>query len=135
LKAANGRNALAVAVGRYCNDVKQAYPQNSPEEDRWLDGEAQGDEERIRRTLASPELGRRKAKYFTDACATLSVALEREPDHSRYFVGLAYTFVMFTTDAEYFARTNRVDPERLSFGSILHLTTESLLIAALAAEK
>jgi hypothetical protein len=135
LKAETGRKSLALAVGRYCNDVKQAYPQNSPEEDRWLDGEAQGDEERIKRALSSPEMGRRQAKLFTDSCALLSSALEREPDRSRHFVALAYTFFVFTTDAEFFARKNRVDPERLGFDTVLRFTTESLLLAALSTEK
>jgi hypothetical protein len=135
LETAAGRKTLGLAVRGYCDDVRRVYPQNSPQEDFWLDGEIRGSGERFSRVLASPEWGRRQAKLFTEGCAMWSAALEKGPDRSRYFVGLAYQFVRFATDAEFFAKKNGIDPGLLGIPPTLRFATEALLAAALNAEK
>lgn len=130
---AEGRSQLVVAVREYCVEVEQDYPKNSPSEDQWLAGEIQGGGERVTRAIASPEMGRRMAASFTEDCATWSNAMERNPDNARNYVGLAHTFVRFMGDAEYFASKNGLDPERYAFGTALHATVETLLMAALIA--
>jgi hypothetical protein len=111
--------------------VKLAYPQNSPAEDQWLDAEIKGSNERVMRALASAEMGRRQARYFTTACSNWTAQLAKVPDTWRSYVALAYAFLRFAGDAEFFAPKNNVDGGALAFGLAPRNAAEALLVAAM----
>jgi hypothetical protein len=87
------------------------------------------------RAAGSAEWGRRQAKIFTDQCALWIAEYEKTPDKSRTYVGLAYTFLRFSGDAEAYAAKNNVDTVQWGFPVVPRLATEGLLIAALLASR
>ena len=126
------RSALVAAVAAYCTDIERAFPQNSPAEDQWLTAEVDAGGERLMRAVRSAEWGRRQAKNFTTACATWTAVFNTPGNSARGLTGLAHTFVRFSEDSAFYARANNLDPERLGLPCMLRMTTESLLVAALA---
>ena len=126
-----GRTALAVAAKAYCDEVSSIYPRNSPKEDEWLSSEVRAGGERMLRATRSAEWGREQVQIFVDGCANWSASLSRAPDQSRSFAGLAYTFIRFSGDAEFYAPKNQIDPDRFGFGVVPRMATEGLILAAI----
>ncbi len=135
LKSPERRQSLAAKVKAYCEEIEDVYPRNSPAEEQWLDNEIKSGGDRVSRVLSSPEFGRRQAKLFTDGCMQWSLALEEHSDRSRYYVGLAYVFLKFSTDAEFLAKKNALNPENFGLSYIPRSVAEALLLAALLSEK
>lgn len=135
LKTSSGRSALASAAKAYCGELERDYPRNSPAEDQWLSAETRGSSERAMRAINSPEMGRRMAARFIEDCAALSQAVLAAPDSARPSAALAYTFVRYMGDAEFFAAKNGIDTEQYAFGTALRSTVEALLFSSLTARK
>lgn len=123
------RYELVQASQSYCEEVERVYPRNSPAEEEWINTEMKGEEARVSRVMRSAELGRRVASVFVTSCKA-SVA-GYASHKQRALTALAYTFLRFSRDANYFAEKNGVDGKQLGFGG-LSLVVEGLLVAALA---
>lgn len=131
LKTLLGRKALITAVGGYCTEIANVFPRNSPDEDRWLDGEVRGEGSRSERILRSAELGRRKASNLVASCATWLAEINKNPESIRSFIGLSYTFLIFSDDSDYFAKQNGLNADRLGLPFVPRAVTQALLFAAL----
>lgn len=126
--SAEGRKALTLAIKNYCNEIDRIYPRNTPQEDQWLDNEIAGEAERLMRAASSAEYGRRLARNFTAGCVKMTGNIEREPNRPFNYIALAWEFSRFTSDAAFFARKNKIDPDMYGFG----VTTSSTVVTLLA---
>jgi len=135
LKTPAGRMALVITVKAYCDEVSSTYPRNSPKETEWLSSEVQAGGERMIRATRSAEWGREQVQIFVDGCASWGASFSRSLDQSRSYAGLAYTFIRFSGDAEYYAPKNRIDPDHFGFGVVPRMATEALILAAILSAK
>lgn len=68
LRLPTRRLQLVQTANDYCADLEMQFPQNSPEEDAWLDREIKISGPRTARASNSPEFGRRLVKNFVTQC-------------------------------------------------------------------
>lgn len=129
------RQNLVLAAKNFCDEVKQAFPANSPSEERWLSEEIVAGGPRTIRALGSAEFGRHKAKNFGNNCLSAAQGyLGGKPEHrTMAIISLAHAFAVFAADAEIHARNNGIDPGRFA-SAILDFPTRTIIYAALQEE-
>lgn len=128
---ADRQNLVRVALA-YCAEVEKAFPQNSPADDRWLDGEMAGEAERPLRALVSPELGRRRAQVFVRDCKSAGSGYLNDAPAFRVIsiISLAHAFARFDTDTEQSAERNGVDAKKFAF-LFMDTVADTLVLASL----
>lgn len=129
LRTDAGRDALALAAASYCEEVDRRYPRNSPAEEEWLTTEIAAQGDRMLRAAQSAEFGRRATAAFTTTCNSFADAYQ-QGSHQTGLIGMAYAFVRYDGDAEFYAKKNGVDARELGLAA-LGSAGEALIFAAL----
>ena len=94
----DNRNKFVLSINRYCNHINFIFPQNSPEDEKWLNEEKKGSLERKLKVFDSIQHYKDKIKWFTFECVNNSENFEKNTQKERVgkLIGLINSFSKIT---------------------------------------
>jgi hypothetical protein len=121
------QTSAIIALQNYCQALGNAFPKNSPAEERWLDDELTGDNQRLMRALNSAEMGRRQTDAFIRDCKTAtSTYLQSDGNKAQSIFMLIFSISRFhAEERSRWAQQNGLDPQYWGF-NILSLSVSKL---------